>query len=212
MAQAMGAAPRYFGSSEAWTLIPPSGATARTSLDRICPYAATTSRSGRNSFSPATPSGVLTLSGCKTGTLCSRAISFMPTPTCRVEPRSWPTARSGCVTRPTTSWRLASRAWKVGAAKVPVPIMTMRMEKLTSHQRGRLSVAGLGRRLGRPGRWEVVGAGLQGGEPLEDLRVGWDLAALLGATILALQRPQHAAARQLGDCPHLVNKEYAIEV
>ena len=37
MAQAMGAAPRYFGNSEAWTLMPPCGGTASTSRDRIWP-------------------------------------------------------------------------------------------------------------------------------------------------------------------------------
>ena len=67
------------------------------------------------------------LSGWKTGTPAARAISFMPRPVWRVEPRTWPRSRSGCVTRPTTSCGLASKASNVGSAKRPVPIITMRM-------------------------------------------------------------------------------------
>src|SRR5262245_58419250 len=48
----------------------------------------------------------------------------MPLPVWRVDPRSWPITRSGCVTSPTTSCGPASSASNVGSAKVPVPIMT----------------------------------------------------------------------------------------
>ena len=45
IAHAIGAAPRYRGSSDAWTLMDPRGGTSSTAGGRICPNATTTATS-----------------------------------------------------------------------------------------------------------------------------------------------------------------------
>src|SRR6266480_7339406 len=110
-------------------------------------------------------------------------MAFMPLPVCRVEPRSAPTARSGCVTRPTTGSGPASRASKVGSANRPVPIMTRRMLRpsLSGSQNGRL----------------------QRRQFLLDLRVRRDLALLLGLAVVVLEGTQLVAGGQLGHLAEL---------
>src|SRR5579875_93096 len=148
------------------------------------------------------PSGVLMFSGWRTGTPCSWAIFFMPRPVCRVEPRSAPVARSGCVTRPTTECELANNASRVGSANRPVPIMTRRMAifpMLNGRNRARRRAVLLQRhrtflqdafQLGR-GRY---------------------LALLLGALEILLELFEGVAAGQAGDSAHFVDEQNTIEM
>src|SRR5262245_12390423 len=108
-------------------------------------------------------------------------MAFMPRPVWRVEPRSWPAGRSGCVTRPTTGWGPASKASTVGSANVPVPIITRRMvprplAASRDRSQDRRLAAGGRRRLG--GRVEQLL--LQCRQLLQDLLVGRQFAALAG--------------------------------
>src|SRR5439155_800557 len=50
------------------------------------------------------------------------AMFFMPLPTWRVELRSWPVCRSGCVINPTTGCRLANTASNTGPAKLLIKL------------------------------------------------------------------------------------------
>ena len=73
----IGAAPRYFGSSEAWMLIEPRAGTSSTALGRIWPNATTTARSApyaaRRSGQPASRRR----GGCSTGRPAATAASLM---------------------------------------------------------------------------------------------------------------------------------------
>jgi len=116
-AHAIGAAPRYLGRSEAWTLMDPRAGMSRTAVGRIWPKATTTATSARTPRSGSSHRGSRSRSGWSTGTPAATARSFTGGgATCR--PR--PAGRSGCVTTATTSWE-ASSASSVGSAKRGVP-------------------------------------------------------------------------------------------
>src|SRR5579883_2893254 len=212
MAHAIGAAPRYFGKSEAWTLMPPCGGTASTSRERIWPYAATTSKSGCNDCNAATPSGVLMLSGWRTATPCSWAMVFMPRPVCRVEPRSAPAARSGCVTRPTTECGLAKSASKVGSANSPVPIITRRINMPSlagaAGWRRNCGLQNVGWRR-RPVLFHRLRSFFQ--DAFQLLRRGY-LAFLLFTLEVVLEFLELVPAGQAADGAHLVNEQNAVEM
>ena len=72
-AQFIGAAPLYFGSSEAWRFIHPYRGKLSISLGRICPNATTTIQSGLYSHNFFIKSGSLTFSGCNTSILLASA-------------------------------------------------------------------------------------------------------------------------------------------
>src|SRR3990172_3465666 len=62
-AQLIGAAPRYFGRSDAWTLMHPRRGMSRIDFGRMWPYATTTTRSGASAAMRATASGRRAFSG-----------------------------------------------------------------------------------------------------------------------------------------------------
>ena len=63
----IGAAPRYFGSSEPWTLMQPLGGIARTAGGSSLPYAATAISSGFSARSVSAASSVRSVAGWYTG-------------------------------------------------------------------------------------------------------------------------------------------------
>src|SRR5262245_31313464 len=67
IARAIGAAPRYLGSSDACTLMHPIGGILRTSAGKICPNATTTITSGAISPSLLDNPGSLIDEGVRTG-------------------------------------------------------------------------------------------------------------------------------------------------
>ena len=117
MAHWMGAAPRYLGRREPWTLMQPCLGISRFSWDRSWPKAAVTIRSGAKSCKAATPSGALILSNWYTGIPSSRAAALAAG---GVNTAFRPTGRSGWVKR-ASSW---PRLWSIfneGTAKSGVP-------------------------------------------------------------------------------------------
>jgi hypothetical protein len=63
MAQAMGAAPRYFGSSDACKLIQPSRGISKSRAGMICPYAMITITAGASPRSCCSISGARIFAG-----------------------------------------------------------------------------------------------------------------------------------------------------
>src|SRR5271170_2168096 len=118
----MGAAPRYFGSSDPCRLIFPNRGSSSIHCGIIRPYATTRIASGRISSSRARNSALfLIFAGCTTSSPCSRAARFTEG-TCNSIPR--PAARSGCVTTRATSCPAAITASSVGTANSGVPQKT----------------------------------------------------------------------------------------
>jgi hypothetical protein len=81
----MGAAPRYFGSSEAWMLIDPRTGASSTACGRIWPKATTTAASAPKARRRCGHSGSRTRAGCSTVRPASSAarltgggVSFCP--------------------------------------------------------------------------------------------------------------------------------------
>ena len=69
----IGAAPRYCGSSEPWTLMQPRGGIDKTAGGSSLPYAATTISSGCSARSVSAASSVRSVAGWYTGMPCSSA-------------------------------------------------------------------------------------------------------------------------------------------
>ena len=113
----IGAAPRYRGRSEAWTLMEPRVGTWSTDFGRICPKATTTATSGRNSARRPGHSGSRSRAGCTTGSPAASARTLTGGGV-RRRPRC--AGRSGWVTTATTSCRRRS-ASRVGSANSGVP-------------------------------------------------------------------------------------------
>src|SRR5262245_66652735 len=107
----------------------------------------------------------------------------MPRRAWRVLPRSLPTARSGCVTRPTTWCDVPPSAANVGSAKLPVPIMTRRIVR---NQESGVRSQG----SGGSGVSLTPGSRLcfERRQDLFDFQVGRDFTALLGLTELLFER------------------------
>ena len=129
MAQAIGAAPRYFGNSDAWTLMPPSVGGGQHVLRQNLAVGGDDEQVGLPAPAvAATPSGVLMLSGWKTGTPLflgdglhavaglAGGAAFLADGAIRLRHQADDLVR-----------RCSAAASKVGSAKVPVPIMTSRM-------------------------------------------------------------------------------------
>ena len=123
IAQAIGAAPRYLGSSDGWIFSVPRDGSARTGALRNWPKSATTTISGARDRNCSTTPGALTFSGVRTG------IERSP-----INERTgqafkcWrrPLGRSGCVTTATTAWLgFPIRASSAGQASWPDPIKTI---------------------------------------------------------------------------------------
>lgn len=112
----MGAAPRQRGSSEAWTLTAPSGATSSTSSGRMQPKATTQMTSGAAWRTASMASGVMRLVS-STGMPSSRARAFTGEGRSSL-PR--PRTASGRVTASATSWTAAT-AERDATAKSGVP-------------------------------------------------------------------------------------------
>ena len=68
MAHWIGAAPRSWGSNDAWTLKGPSGGRSSSACGKIRPYATTTNRSAPKAASAACVSVLRSFSGCSTRT------------------------------------------------------------------------------------------------------------------------------------------------
>ena len=98
IAQLIGAAPLYCGSSDACRLKVPSRGIAQTTSGSIR-KAITIPRSGRNSSIVLTKAGSRNFSGCRIGNPSSRAAIFTSL-SCNFCPR--PAGLSGVVTTPTT--------------------------------------------------------------------------------------------------------------
>ena len=98
IAQLIGAAPRYWGSSEAWRLKVPSRGMAQTTSGSMR-KAITMPRSGRSASRASTNFGDFSFSGCNTGRPSSRA-AILTSLRCIFCPR--PAGLSGEVTTPTT--------------------------------------------------------------------------------------------------------------
>src|SRR5512139_964493 len=121
-AQLIGAAPRYRGSREAWTLTGAMRGMSRIAFGRMCPYAATTIRSGNSAAMRSTESGWRAFSGWYTG-IPSRTANSFTGGEITVCPR--PDGRSGLhSTRVTRS--VAARAEREGTANRGVPMNTVR--------------------------------------------------------------------------------------
>ena len=122
MAHWMGAAPRWRGSREAWTLMAPSRGTWSTAAGRIFPYATTTSRSGRQARSCSTTASS-SRSGWSTGMPYSAATALTGG-AAGSSPRPW--GRSGWVMTPTTRTCRCRSSSRLGTAKAGVPMKTTR--------------------------------------------------------------------------------------
>ena len=118
----MGAAPRYMGSKEAWTLIHPYFGSSKISFGMICPKATTTTTSGFNSLSFSSHWASRIFTGWYTGIPAARAVSFTGG-ICMAFPR--PFGLSGWENTACTLYRPASiKACSVPTAKSGVPINT----------------------------------------------------------------------------------------
>ena len=122
MAQLIGAAPRYSGSSEACRLKVPRRGIAQTTSGSIL-KAMTIPRSGCNACKASRNAGSRNFSGCNTGTPSSRAAIFTSLSR-RCRPR--PAGLSGTVTAPTTLYPSATSRRSDGTANSGVPMKTMR--------------------------------------------------------------------------------------
>ena len=72
----MGAAPRYLGSKEPWTLTQPSLGASSTALGSSLPYATTTMTSAPQAWISRWVSSPRRFTGWNTGMLCRRASSL----------------------------------------------------------------------------------------------------------------------------------------
>src|SRR5579883_1106689 len=137
---------------------------------------------------------------------------FMPRPVCRVEPRSAPAARSGCVTRPTTECGLAKSASKVGSANSPVPIITRRINMPSlagaAGWRRNCGLQNVGWRR-RPVLFHRLRSFFQ--DAFQLLRRGY-LAFLLFTLEVVLEFLELVPAGQAADGAHLVNEQNAVEM
>ena len=115
----IGAAPRYFGSKDAWILIHPNFGISRILFGIICPKAATTMISGAISASFSTNSGSRTFTGCRTGMSCFSASSFTGV---GIMVLPLPLGLSGCVITASTSYPFFTSAARGATAKSGVPI------------------------------------------------------------------------------------------
>src|SRR5262249_14835989 len=117
MAHAMGAAPRWRGSPEPWTLMEPRLGTSSTALGSIWPKATTTATSASSSRNRSGHPGSRSRGGCRTGRPAASARCFTgESAICR--PR--PAGLSGWGTAATTLCR-SRRASSVGTANSGVP-------------------------------------------------------------------------------------------
>src|SRR5262249_18368981 len=139
-----------------------------------------------------------------------------------------PPGRSGCVTSPASVCPLARSASNVGSAKVPVPIITIRMQRVPRYQPDTSEAMHCSpkrqRGTNQNPRWRfrrqcptppLSGPCvllLQPRELAEDLLVRRDDAALLVAFELVLERPQRATTGKLADRAHLVDEQHAFQV
>ena len=120
----IGAAPRYFGSRDACTLMHPYFGRSRILFGRICPKAATMMISGANFFKYSTLASSRIFTGWNTSSPWETAHSFTGG-NCMVFPR--PFGLSGCVTTSITSCPASMIFSNVFTAKSGVPI------KITFH-------------------------------------------------------------------------------
>ena len=121
-AQLMGAAPRYWGNSAAWTLNVPYSGIAHTTSGNMR-KATTTCRLALYERSCSTNSGSFIFSGCSTGNPCATAYCFTAEGCISVWCR--PTGLSGCVTTATTLYSFSTSACSVSTANSGVPINTI---------------------------------------------------------------------------------------
>ena len=116
-AHVMGAAPRYFGRSDAWTFTHPRRGPSSTSRGRMRPYATTSATSACCARTHAPNSPVLSFVGCTTGKPELRARTFTAG---GVSVRPRPAGLSGWQTTPTTS-AIACSASSDGTANAGEP-------------------------------------------------------------------------------------------
>ena len=122
IAQLIGAAPLYFGKSDAWIFTQPYFGISRISLDNICPKAATTKISACSCLNLSTHSGVLIFWGCHIVSPCLSAHSFTGgNCICPL----LPLGLSGCVTTAAISCPASINASRAPTEKSGVPINTI---------------------------------------------------------------------------------------
>ena len=130
IAHGIGAAPLYFGSSEACRLTQPRRGSVRISGGSIFPYATTTISSGLTSCSLPTNEGSLIFAGCMTFSPAAAENSFTGG-----GESLWllPFRLSGCVTTAASSCPALRSASSDGTANEGVPKNTIRIYPITCY-------------------------------------------------------------------------------